>query len=802
MTVERKEFVHLNIHTGYSLSNSTIRIRDLALRIHEMGMKAAVITDDGVMYGVVDFYRMMTWKGIKPIIGCDCYLAPRTIADKTLVDHQGVTRLTLLAENMDGYQNLCRLATIAATSGFYNYPRIDKKLLRQYNHGLICLSGGMQGDIAKLIQQGKNEEAANTAKFYQRLFGEGNFFLEIQRTGLTGQDEINHAMSELGKSLSIPLVGTNNCRYLEPGDSQYLEILLCLKAEKPLYDPDRPTIDSDQLYVKSAQEMCSLLADFPEAVENTINIAGRCNVEFDLGKYHLPRTSQEEKTGQSANEILKEKAEKGLLRRLEARQSHEINMEEDLYKTRLAHELAVIQQSEMARYFLLAAEIVDYARENKIPIGPGRGATPGILVCYCLGITDIDPVVHGLLFERAFNSRYIADLDLDVCINGRELIVRYLLNKYNKSDVLEYRAAQILSFGSMKTRASIRDVGKVLDISKKKTNNIVRLIPFDAWDLEDALAKEPALRETIETCTEYVDLLIIANKKLDGLPRHPSIHAAGIVIGDNPLINYIPLSVISGIIVTQADFRQIEYLGLYRLDFLGLRNLTMMKDTLALIQKKEKTLPDIDHLDMADEKTFQLLCDGDTDGVFQVESSGMKDFLLKLKPDRFSDLIALIALYRPGPLEIGLVDDFIARKHDRIKTTYLVPELESILEETYGLILYQEQIMLIAQALAGYSPEESDLLRRAIGKKKLEEIETHRQRFINGLMINKSNEKVAQELFNQIIEYGQYGFNKSHSVAYAMITYQSAYLKALFREEFMEAFKGMVNRFQMCDLEG
>jgi DNA polymerase-3 subunit alpha len=548
---------------------------------------------------VVDFYRMMIWKGIKPIIGCDCYLAPRTIADKTLVDHQGVTRLTLLAENMDGYQNLCRLATIAATSGFYNYPRIDRRLLQKYNKGLICLSGGMQGDIAKLLQQVKNEEAANTAKFYQRLFGEDNFFLEIQRTGLTGQDEINQALSVLGKSLSIPLVGTNNCRYLEPGDSQYLEILLCLKAEKQLYDPDRPTIDSDQLYVKSAQEMCSLLADSPEALENTIHIASRCNVEFDLGTYHLPRTSQEQKTGQSADEILKEKAEKGLLRRLKARRPHEVNMEEDIYKTRLAHELAVIQQAEMARYFLLAAEIVDYTRENNIPVGPGRGATPGILVCYCLGITDIDPVVHGLLFERAFNSRYIADLDFDVCINGREQIVRYILDKYNKDDVMEYGAAQIISFGSRKTRATIRDVGKVLGISKKKTNKIVRLIPFDAWDLEDALAKEPALRETIETCTEYGDLLISANKKLDGLPRHPSIHAAGIVIGDKPLTNYSPLSVINGTNVTQFDLRDIESLGLYTLDFLGLRNLTMMKDTLALIQKQGKTLPDMDHLDMA-----------------------------------------------------------------------------------------------------------------------------------------------------------------------------------------------------------
>ncbi len=789
MNTPKKDFVHLNVHTGYSLLNGTIRIRDLALRIHEMKMKAAAITDDGVMFGVMDFYQMMTWKGIKPIIGCDCYLAPRTIADKTLVDHQGVTRLTLLAENMGGYQNLCRLATIASTSGFYNYPRIDKKLLGQYNHGLICLSGGMQGDVAKLIQQGKKEEAENKVRFYQRLFGEDNFFLEIQCTGLAGQDEINHAMSELGKSLSISLAGTNNCRYLEPGDSQYLEILLCLKAEKQLNDPDRPTVDSDQLYVKSAEEMYSLLADFPEAVENTIHIANRCNVDFDFGKYHLPRTSQKKKTGQSADEILKEKAEKGLLRRLEARQPHEVNMEEQLYKTRLAHELAVIQQAEMARYFLLAAEIVDYALENDTPVGPGRGAAPGILICYCLGITNIDPLEHGLLFERAFNSRYIADVALDVCINGRHQIVRNIMDKHNKGDILEHHATHLITFGTMKIRATIRELGNMLQIPKKITNQIVQLIPPNVRDFEDALANEPTLKETIESCTVYSDLFIRAAKKLDGLPRHPSIHAAAIVVGDKPLINYLPLSSLRGTIVTQFDARQVESLGLYRLNLLGLRNLTVMHDTLALLKKQEKTLPDMDHLDLADGKTFELLRQADTDGIFQLESSEMKNLLFRIRPDRFSDLVALIALYRPGPLEKGMVDDLIASKHGNKNIEYPVPELEPILQDTYGLIVFQEQIMLIAQKLAGYSPEESDVFRRAIGRKVFEEIETHRQRFINGLVAQKMDKKTAEKVFEQILEYGAYGFSKSHSTAYALLAYQSAYLKAHFREEFMNSWQ-------------
>ncbi|MEW6078315.1 MAG: DNA polymerase III subunit alpha [Thermodesulfobacteriota bacterium] len=789
MTAEKKEFVHLSVHTGFSLFNSTIGMNDLARRISDLEMKSVAITDDGVMYGVLGFYKTMIWNGIKPIIGCDCYLAPRTIADKTLIDHQKVTRLTLLAETMEGYRGLCRLATIAATDGYYNCPRIDQNLLRQHHQGLICLSGGMQGDISGLLARGEEKEAEAKARFYQQVFGENNFFLEIQCTQMAGQAEVNHALCEMSRKMSIPLVGTNNCRYLESGDGEYLEILRCVGEEKKLSDPDRPTVECHQLYVKSAEDMHALLADFPQAAENTNHIAARCTVEFDFETRHLPCPGQEEETGQNADDILKEKAEQGLLQRLNARQLYETRQGDHLYKTRLAHELAAIKQAGMARYFLLAAEIVDYARGNDIPVGPGRGAAPGILVCYCLGITGVDPLSHGLLFERAFNARFTADIGLDVCVNGRDRIVKYVLDKYNQGDVLEHGAAHIITFGKMKARASVREVGNVLGIPREETTKIISMIPPDAWDLEDALTRKPVLRETIMSDLISGAMLVRACHKLNGLPRYPSKHAAAIVIGDKPLTRYLPLSVTRETVVTQFETWQVASLGLYKINLLGLRAPTIMKETIALIEKQGKTPPDLTALDLKDEPTYQLLCRADTDGVFQLESQGMKDLLTRIKPDVFTDITALITLYRPGPLERGLADEFIARKNRKIEPACLVSELKPIFEETYGLILYQEQIMQTAQKLAGYSPEESDILRRAIGKRKVEEIAFHRQKFIHGLVANQINEKSAQTLFDQIAEYGQYGFIKSHAVAYAMLSYQTAYLKAHFREEFMTVWR-------------
>ncbi|MEW6078400.1 MAG: DNA polymerase III subunit alpha [Thermodesulfobacteriota bacterium] len=787
MISEQPNFVHLNVHTEYSLFGSIIRIEDLVERVREMGMKAVAITDDGVMYGVMDFYRTMVRAGIKPIIGCDCYLAPRTMADNTLARCREVTHLTLLAENMEGYGNLCCIATFAAVSGFYQQPRVDSDVLQQYSRGLICLSGGMQSDIARLVQEGTFSAAWAAARYYKEVFGEDSFYLEIQNTGLAGQAEVNQALREMSRDLSIPMVGTNCCRYLNPGDSRFLEILLCQKADKTIDDPDRPRVASDQLYVKSAGKMISMLAGFPGAAENTVAIAERCNVEFDFTTYHLPRTRLEAKAGRSAIGVLKEKAGQGLEVRLAQRRHQEAHIDENIYRARLDHELAKIQQAGIAGYFLLVAEIVDFAMDNNIPIGPGRGATPGCLACYCLGITAIDPVAHGLLFERFFNSLrpVMPDIDLDVCIRGREKVVQHLLDTYNAGDFLQHRASHIITFGAMKTRHCVREVARVLSVSKKKAETIIRLIPPQARDLADALAQVPTLEKQMDGCSDHGETLKQAVRKLEGLPRHPAIHQAGIVVGDQPLTRTIPLSIIRGKVATQFTAWQVESMGLIILDLLGLRHLTIINDTLALIKEQGKTPPDMCQLDMADEQTFQLLGRGDTDGVFQLAAAGIRELLIKMKPDAFSDIVTLIGLYRPGPLEDGVIDDFIDRKHGRKEVAYPVPGLEPFLKETYGLPLYQEQIMRIVQDLAGFSPEQSDSFRRAVGKKIVKEMEAFRRFFINGLTTGGTAEDTARELYEQLEFFAGYGFHKSHSTAYALIAYQSAYLKAHFRDEFM-----------------
>ena len=795
MAAEKGHFVHLNVHTGYSLFGSTIRIHDLVERIRELGMKAVAITDDGVMFGVMCFYRSMVAAGIKPIIGCDCYLAPPTLADKSPAGCHDVTRLTLLAENRAGYVNLCRLATIAAVSKVYQQPRVNREALREYSRGLICLSGGMQGDIAGLLQQGDFRAARAAARYYQRIFGQDNFFLEIQSTGLAGQAEVNQALREMSLDLSLPMAGTNGCRYLDPGDSRFLEILLCRNAGKTFDDPDRPRAASDQLYVKSAGEMIALLAGFKGAAANTARIADRCNVEFDFTTYHPPRTRLEEQTGRKADDVLKEKSGQGLQTRLEGLRHQKAPMDENIYRKRLAHELAAIQQAGMARYFLLMSELVDFAAAGNIPVGPGRGSTPGCLVCYSLGITAMDPVAHGLLFDRFFNFQRptTTTIFLDVCIKGREKVIRHLLDTYNADDVLRHRAAHIVSFGAMRLRACVREVARVLGVPKDTAGKIIRLIPPWTRELDDALAKDPVLEQQFDACSNHGEALKQAVRGLTGLPRHPSIHRTGMIIGDEPLTGHVPLAVIRGKVATQYNACQAESLGPTLLEIRGLRHLTIISETLTLIKQQGKIPPEMSRLDLADEQTFQLLGRGDTQGVFQLTSAGMKKLLIQMKPDCFSDLVALIAMNRPGliamnrfePGEYRLVDDFIDRKHGRRQIIYSIPELAPILNETDGLPLYQEQIMQIVQKLAGFSPEQSDGFRRAVGRKKTEEVEAFRRLFINGLTAGGTDEATARELYEQLAFFGGYGFNKAHSTAYALIAYQSAYLKTHFREEFI-----------------
>ncbi|MFP4445112.1 MAG: DNA polymerase III subunit alpha [Desulfosudaceae bacterium] len=785
------DFVHLHVHTEYSLLDGIIRIKALVERAVALGMRAVAITDHGNMFGAVNFYQAAVKAGLRPVIGCEFYLAPRTIADKTPLDHEGMTHLVLLAENQEGYHNLCRLASVAALEGFYHKPRIDKELLRQHSGGLIGLSACLKGEIPQLLGAGRIEEADAAARWYQEVLGQDNFFLEIQNNGMAAQEKMNAALAEMSQRLSLPLVGTNDCHYLDENDSSVHELSLCLQTGKTINDPGRFRFETNQLNFKSKQEMVDFLAPFPGAAANTVAIAERCQVEFDFETLHFPRF--ETPAGQTVDELFEEKVRQGFDRRLAAIRQKQAEVDKSVYQKRLDYEIGVIRQMEFSGYFLIVADFIEYARQNDIPIGPGRGSAAGSLVSYCLGITDLDPIEHGLLFERFLNPerKSMPDIDVDICINGREKVYHYLVDKYGGHDYV----AHIITFGSMKSRGAIRDVGRVLDIPLYEVDKIAKLVPTDSKDLADALKKEPALKQLIDSKPEFQELMK-ASQLLEGLPRPVSTHAAGVVIGDRPLVSYLPLySVSQGEVLTQYDMKCLEKIGLVKLDLLGLRNLTVIKDTLGLLEDQGRPVPDLSRLDLADEKTYQLLCHGDTTGVFQLESAGMKELLVKIKPAVFSDIVALVALYRPGPLGSNMVDDFVNRKHGREKVTYLLPQLEPILKETYGVILYQEQVMKIAQEVAGYSMGMADDLRKAMGKKIAAMMAEHRDYFIKGAVANSIPEDQALKLYEQIEFFGGYGFNKSHSAAYALIAYQTAYLKANFPVEFMAALltSAMVN---------
>ncbi len=777
------EFVHLHVHTEYSLLDGIIRIGALVDRVVSLGMPAVAITDHGNMFGAVKFYKTAVEAGIRPVIGCEFYLAPRTIADKTPVDHEGMSHLVLLAETMEGYRNLCQLATIAATKGFYHKPRIDKELLEQYSAGLIGLSACLKGEIPGLLSQGRSDAADEAARWYARVLGENNFFLEVQNNGIPEQARINEALSDMGQRLSLPLVGTNDCHYLDQKDSSVHELSLCLQTGKTINDPGRFQFKTDQLYFKTPEEMCDFLAPFPGAAENTVAIAERCQVEFDFETLHFPRF--ETPPDHTVEELFEKKTREGFEKRLEVIRKKKEQVEETVYRQRLDYEIDVIRQMEFPGYFLIVADFIEYACQRNIPVGPGRGSAAGSLVSFCLGITDLDPIEHGLLFERFLNPerKSMPDIDVDICINGREKVYQYLVQKYGGHDYV----AHIITFGSMQSRGAIRDVGRVLEIPLPEVDKIAKLVPNDSKNLADALEKEPSLKEMVDSRSELQELMR-ASQLLEGLPRHVSTHAAGVVIGDRPLVSYLPLySGSQNEVLTQYDMKCVENIGLVKLDLLGLRNLTVISDTLALLEKQGQTPPDISHVDLFDEKTYQLLCRGDTTGVFQLESAGMKELMVKMKPTIFSDIVALVALFRPGPLGSNMVDDFVERKHGRKPVTYLIPELEPILKETYGVILYQEQVMKIAQAIAGYTMGTADDLRKAMGKKIIAKMAEHREYFIKGAVANNIDEKKAQQLYEQIEYFGGYGFNKSHSAAYALIAYQTAYLKANFPVEFMAA---------------
>jgi DNA polymerase-3 subunit alpha len=782
MNGTQSNFIHLHIHTQYSLLDGAIRIDELFQRAIEFDMGAVAITDHGTMFGAIEFYQKAIKQGIKPIIGCECYVAPRRLTDKTPLDHKGLSHLILLCENNQGYQNLCKLASIARIEGFYHKPRIDKSLLKAHSKGLVALSACLHGEIPRLILKNKMKEAEKTALQFVRMFGEGNFFLEVQNNGIAEQEKVNQALYDMSDRLSIPLVATNDCHYLKREDVKAHDALLCIQTGKTVQMSNRLKFGTDQLYFKTGQEMTDYFMDHPAAIQATRDIAERCRVEFDFHTYHFPKF--ETPDGKDEAQYFEKEARRGfqeIMKRIKARNP---GVDEQVYLERIESEINLIKDMGFPGYFLIVSDFIRFAKQNHIPVGPGRGSAAGSLVAYALGITNLDPIEHGLIFERFLNParKSMPDIDVDFCINGRERVFKYVVEKYGGGE----KVAQIITFGKLKTRAVIRDVGRALDIPLHEVDSIAKMVP-DVLNisLDEALQQEPRLKELSKNNPRVAELIQIS-RVLEGLPRHASTHAAGVVISDRPLVDYLPLyKGKKDEIVTQFDMKIVEKIGLVKFDFLGLRNLTVIADTLDLISHQGKTPPDLENIDFNDAMTYQLLSTGDTTGVFQLESSGMKDLLIRMKPECFDDVIALVALYRPGPLDSGMVTDFVQCKHGVKSVEYLVPHLEPILRETYGVIVYQEQVMKIASVLANYSMSEADDLRKAMGKKISSIMAEHRERFVQGAVQNGISAEKSQELFNLIEKFGGYGFNKSHSAAYALIAYQTAYLKAHYPVEFM-----------------
>ncbi len=780
-------YVPLHLHTQYSLLDGAIRVDDLISRALDYKLPAVAITNHGNLFGIIEFYKKVSKAGLKPIIGCEVYVAPESRFDKKNIRKTSDTtfHLILLCKDIHGYKNLARLVSKSYLEGFYYKPRIDKDILSQYSGGLIGLSSCLKGEIPYYLAAGMLDKAREAALNYKRILGPENFFLEIQANELPEQQEINKKIVELGHDLHIGLVATNDCHYLRREDAKAHDVLLCIQTGKTLKDSDRMKFTGDAFYFKSPDEMKETFNDLPEAIENTRKIAERCNLDFKFGKFYLPKYNVPE--GYDSNSYLKKLAKEGLEKKLGK------NIPEN-YWERFKTELSTIKATGFSSYFLIVWDFIHYAKNRGIPVGPGRGSAAGSLIAYSLDITEIDPIRYGLLFERFLNPERISlpDIDVDFCMNRRPEVIEYVANRYGKDHV-----AQIITFGTMQARAALRDVGRAMDIPYAEVDKVAKLIPNVLnVTLKEALKLEPKLLELYDTKSSIRELIDVA-KKLEGLSRHASTHAAGVVISPEPLTEFLPLYKAPNeeTITTQFDMEAIETLGLLKFDFLGLKTLTVIDKTEKIINKSAKesgpgktSSPfSIKDIPLTDKDTFDLLSKGKTTGIFQLESTGMRDLLLRLTPDTFEDLIALVALFRPGPLGSGMVDDFIKRKKGKISIKYQLPQLEGILKETYGVILYQEQVMKIANVLANFSMAEADILRRAMGKKKIVEMENLKDSFISGVKSNKISERKGLKLFNDMANFAQYGFNKSHSAAYAMIAYRTAYLKTHYPVEFMAA---------------
>ncbi|HOJ84927.1 MAG TPA: DNA polymerase III subunit alpha, partial [Bacillota bacterium] len=765
------KFVHLHCHTEYSLLDGAARIKELVRRAADMEMPAVAITDHGAMFGVIDFYKEALKAGVKPLIGCEVYVAPRSRQQKEpkLDDYQ--YHLVLLAENQTGYRNLMRIVSAGYLEGFYYQPRVDHELLAKNAAGLIALSGCLGGEIPSLLKRGEDEAARNLAVRYRDIFGPGNFYLELQDHRLPEQVAVNKGLSRIARETGIELVVTNDVHYLSREDAALHDVLLCIQTGKTVHDTDRLKFETEEFYFKSAPEMAMMFKDHPEALQNTLRIAERCRVDFQFDQLFLPAYDVPE--GKDAAAYLEELCREGLQQRYP-------EITEQL-EQRLAYEMKIINQMGYANYFLIVWDLIKYARSAGVMVGPGRGSAAGSLVAYCLGITNIDPIGNALLFERFLNPDRVSmpDIDIDFCDDKRERVFSYVAGKYGAE-----RVAQIITFGTMAARGAVRDVGRALAFPYGEVDRVAKMIPNEiGMTINRALEQNRELQALYRGEERYRQLLD-SSMAVEGMPRHASIHAAGVVISRDPLVNHVPLLKTNDqTVVTQFPMGTLEQLGLLKMDFLGLKTLSIIEEALAQIRRRHGREIILEEIPLDDAATYRMLSQGESTGIFQLESSGMRNVLRELMPNKFADIVAVVALYRPGPME--QIPAFIDSKHGRKPIHYPHPDLEPILKETYGVIVYQEQIMEIAATMAGFTLAQADLLRRAIGKKNKEILDQQQDLFIQGCMKKGYSRSLAREIYDLILKFASYGFNKSHAAAYALIAYQTAYLKANYPVEYM-----------------
>ena len=779
-------FVHLHCHTDYSLLDGACETKRLMQTVAEQGMPAVAMTDHGNMFGAVEFYNAAKERGINPIIGCEVYTSP--LGQKDRSNARSYNHLVLLCENQDGYRNLIQLVSSGYLDGFYNKPRIDKDLLARHSKGIIALSACLKGDIAEHLMEDRYQEAKKLAYEYQDIFGKNNFFLELQNHGLDQDKKILPMLYRMGRETGIPLVATNDAHYLKREDARAHEIMLCIQTGKTVSDPSRMKWDSPDFYLKSRDEMMQIFGEVEEALDRTWDIAQRCKVKLEQVKDPFPRFDiPQPHSIDSYFEFVTREGFERRRARLEALQkTGQLRQPLEVYYERLDREIKMIQQMQFSGYFLVVWDFIHFSKTKGIPVGPGRGSAAGSLVSYALSVTDVDPLQYGLLFERFLNPERVSmpDIDIDFCTNRRGEVIQYVTEKYGRDFV-----AQIITFGTLGARAAIKDVGRVLDMSFGDVEKLTKLVPSQPLNikLKEAFAMEPGFEEAAKADPRVREVLDTA-VRLEGMARNAGMHAAGVVISSTPLKELVPLYKTNrDEVVTQYDMVGMEKLGLLKMDFLGLTTLTILHEAVRLIEVHQGVKLELEDLPLDDKKTYGIFSNGYTSGIFQFESPGMRDVLRRYQPERIEDLTALNALYRPGPIKGGVIDDFIDRKHGRKQVIYDVKEIQPILEETYGIMLYQEQVMQISQVLAGYSLGEADILRRAMGKKKKEEMDAQRERFLKGASDKGFSPKKAEKIFDLMAQFAEYGFNKSHSAAYALLAYLTAYLKAHYPIEFMSA---------------